>query len=107
MSQLVFSATKYINIKQFPSYIKRILTGFILTDTALMTFFVLAVTLTGLMFMKTSFTQSNEEKSVAWYVANIKAAQAKNTECRKDSDVALQSTSDCVNALHAIEISFK
>jgi len=54
----------------------------------------------------TVFKTSNAEdgKSVAWYSANIKAAQAKNKQCHDDS--TLQATPECVNALHALEISF-
>ncbi len=54
----------------------------------------------------TAFKTSNAEdsKSVAWYSANIKEAQAKNKQCHDDAN--LQSTPECVNALHALEISF-
>lgn len=44
------------------------------------------------------------EKSVAWYVANIKAAKAKNQECHDNPGA--QSPDDCAKALHALEISF-
>jgi hypothetical protein len=53
-------------------------------------------------------SKSDEIKSVAWYTANIKAAQAKNNECRGESGTTeLQATPDCVNALNALQISFK
>lgn len=44
-------------------------------------------------------------KSVAWYVANIKDARLQNQICYDTP--SLQSTPTCVNALHALEISFK
>ncbi|QWF69722.1 EexN family lipoprotein [Methylomonas paludis] len=47
----------------------------------------------------------SEEKSVAWYVANLQAAKAQNKECY--GNPGLQSTANCVNSLHALEISFK
>ena len=51
-------------------------------------------------------TPSNEAaKSVAWYVANVKEARAKNQECHDNP--SLQASSDCENALHALQISFK
>ncbi|MEI7839407.1 MAG: hypothetical protein WCJ11_02795 [Methylococcaceae bacterium] len=53
-------------------------------------------------------SKSDEAKSVGWYTANIKAAQAKNNECRGESGNAeLQATPDCVHALDALQISFK
>jgi hypothetical protein len=53
-------------------------------------------------------SKSDEAKSVGWYTANIKAAQAKNNECRGESgNTELQATPDCVNALNALQISFK
>jgi hypothetical protein len=53
-----------------------------------------------------TFKTSNAEdaKTIAWYAANIKEAQAKNKECHENS--SLQSSPECVNALHALEISF-
>lgn len=45
-----------------------------------------------------------ETKSVAWYVANIKEAQAKNQQCHDHPN--LQASADCANALHALQISF-
>lgn len=47
----------------------------------------------------------NDAKSVAWYVANIKEARAKNQQCHDNP--GLQSSEDCANALHALNISFK
>lgn len=48
---------------------------------------------------------ANEAKSVAWYVANIKEARAKNQECHDSPNTS--ATAECENALHALEISFK
>lgn len=48
-----------------------------------------------------------EGKSVAWYVANIKEARAKNKECYSDAKAAdLQATQDCANSLQALKMSF-
>lgn len=46
-----------------------------------------------------------DAKSVAWYVANIQEAKAQNQACH-DSP-SNQSTENCANALHALEITFK
>lgn len=52
-------------------------------------------------------SKSNEVRSMAWYAANIKIAEAKNKECRADpNNSELQATSDCVNALQAVELRF-
>ena len=108
MSQIVLAATKRIDIKQFLHNVKRFLIDAVLTDTGMITVLALVITFTGLMLMQSTFNQSNEAKSVAWYTANIKAAQAKNNECHRASNATeLQSSPDCINALHAIEISFK
>jgi hypothetical protein len=108
MPQIISATTKKIDTKQFINYIKRFLTDAVLTDTGMITVLALVVTFTGLMLMQSTFNQSDEAKSVAWYTANIKVAQAKNNECRRDANATeLQSTPDCINALHAIEISFK
>ena len=60
-------------------------------------FLVLAVTA-----VKTS--NAEESKTVAWYTANIKEAKAKIQECHDNP--SLQSTPECANARHALEISF-
>lgn len=52
-----------------------------------------------------SSTPASEAKSVAWYVANIKEARATNQQCHDNP--GMQSSPDCANALHALEISFK
>jgi hypothetical protein len=58
-------------------------------------------------FQQVSVAESTSEaKSVAWYVSNIKLAQAKNTECRADTN-NVQTTPDCLNALSALQMSFK
>lgn len=108
MPQLILAASKRIDTKLFLNNIKRFLTNAVLTDTGMVTVLALVITLTGLMLMQSAMSQPDEVKSVAWYVSNIKTAQAKNNECRRDANaVELQSTPDCINALHAIEISFK
>lgn len=48
---------------------------------------------------------SEEIKSVAWFVANIREARQQNQTCH-DSP-SLQSSQNCINSLHALEISFK
>lgn len=48
--------------------------------------------------------QAENTKSVAWYVANIREARTKNQECHDNP--SMQTSSDCTNALHALEISF-
>lgn len=54
----------------------------------------------------TVFKAGNAEdsKTVAWYSANIKAAQAKNQACYDNASI--KSSPDCLNAQHALEISF-
>jgi hypothetical protein len=53
-------------------------------------------------------TQSNvsnkDEKSVAWFVANAKDARDQNKQCHDNPSI--QSTPNCVNSLHALQISF-
>ncbi|MDD5227528.1 MAG: hypothetical protein PHN45_02995 [Methylococcales bacterium] len=68
-----------------------------------------SVLATIVVFQQTSVagSKSDEPRSMAWYTANIKIAEAKNKECRSDSSGAeLQATSDCVNALQALELRF-
>ena len=64
--------------------------------------------LVAIMAIQTTNAQNSKEpKSVAWYTANIKTAEAKNKECRANPEnVELQATPDCVNALQALELSF-
>lgn len=48
-----------------------------------------------------------ESKSVAWYVANMQAAHAKNKECYADPNAKdLQASQECVNSLQALKLSF-
>lgn len=49
--------------------------------------------------------ETQEAKSVAWYVANVKEARAKNQQCHDNPSI--QASTDCENALHALQISFK
>jgi len=49
--------------------------------------------------------QSDPSRSVAWYVANVKEARAKNQQCFDNPDI--KNSEDCENALHALQISFK
>ena len=45
-----------------------------------------------------------EERSVAWFVANSKDARAQNKVCHNNPGI--QSTPNCVNSLHALQIVF-
>jgi hypothetical protein len=51
-----------------------------------------------------SSKQQQETKSVAWYTANVKEARQKNKACYDDKE--LQSTEDCKNALHALDLVY-
>ena len=68
---------------------------------------ILALALAGLAMFNSSIAGETREdaKSVAWYVANIQEARQQNQACYNTRD--LQNTPNCVNALHALEISFK
>lgn len=69
---------------------------------------ILALVLAGLaLFNSSSIAGETGEdaKSVAWYVANIQEARQQNQACYDTP--SLQSTQNCANALHALEISFK
>jgi hypothetical protein len=70
--------------------------------------FIAAISaLVAVMAIQTTNAQGSDAKTKAWYVANIKDAEAKNKECRADSsNVELQNTPECVNALQALELSF-
>lgn len=50
-------------------------------------------------------TKAPEVKSLAWYMANPKAALAQNKECFDNPK--LQKTENCVYSLHALEIMHK
>jgi len=47
---------------------------------------------------------NKETKSIAWYTANVKEARSKNKECYDNEE--LQSTEDCKNSLHALELVY-
>ena len=49
--------------------------------------------------------ETENTKSVAWYVANIQAAKAQNQECFDNP--GLRGSPNCENALHALQIAFK
>lgn len=65
---------------------------------------VTAFKITNAESSKIEDTGNKEEKSVAWYVANTKEARDQNKECHDNP--SLQSTPECINSLHALEISF-
>lgn len=68
---------------------------------------ILALALAGLAMFNNSIAgeTSKDAKSVAWFVANIQEARPQNRVCYNTP--SLKSTPNCVNALHALEISFK
>ena len=72
MSHVMQQNTKKIDMSQVVKMAKQKSIDIFLTDTAMITAFALVITFTGLMFMKNTLTQSNSEKSVAWYVAILK-----------------------------------
>jgi hypothetical protein len=45
-----------------------------------------------------------DERPVAWFVANSKEARSQNKACHNDPGI--QSTPNCVNSLHALQIVF-
>lgn len=67
---------------------------------------LIVLTTAFLALMITAFKTSNAEDatSVAWYTANIRAAKLKNQQCHDDP--AIKSSQECLNAQHALEISF-
>lgn len=65
----------------------------------------LALSLTAFKVISAEETSNTEAKSVAYYVANIKQARAQNQLCHDDPSI--RGSSDCANALHALEITFK
>lgn len=65
---------------------------------------MLAVTAFQATYAESTKTNANTEKSVAWYVANPKEAHDQNKECHDNPNI--QSTPDCVNSLHALQIKF-
>ncbi|MCX7089788.1 MAG: EexN family lipoprotein [Methylococcales bacterium] len=63
------------------------------------------LTLGVMSFQKNMEAKMPEVKSVAWYAANQKEARATNKECFDSQQ--LQATENCINSLHALEISYK
>jgi hypothetical protein len=50
---------------------------------------------------------ADSAKSIAWYVANLSEARAKNKECYDGPHAKdMQSSPDCANSLKALNISF-
>jgi len=68
---------------------------------------VYALSASALETPKPAEGKAEETKTVAWYVANIKEARAKNKECYGNPAAKeLQSTPNCVNSLQALKMSF-
>ena len=65
----------------------------------------IVLTLGVVTFQKTQEANVSEIRSVAWYAANQQAARAQNKTCFENP--SLQTTENCVNSLHALEISYK
>lgn len=64
-----------------------------------------SIGLTALNATVASEKANDDVKSVGWFVANIKDARLQNQQCHNTP--SLQSSQNCANALHALEISFK
>ncbi|NOT85891.1 MAG: hypothetical protein HOP02_14170 [Methylococcaceae bacterium] len=62
-------------------------------------------TLGVMTFQKTQEAKAPEIKSVAWYAANQAEARATNKACFDSQQ--LKATENCINSLHALEISYK
>lgn len=65
---------------------------------------MLAAAISILAFTALRTSNAEEGKSVAWYAANIQEAKAKVQECHDNASI--QSSPECGNARHALEISF-
>jgi len=52
----------------------------------------------------TSDSKEKDAKSVAWFTANVRAARAQNKTCFENTE--LQSSTNCKNALHALELVY-
>lgn len=65
---------------------------------------IAAITLSATAFAVSSDKQEKDAKSVAWYTANTKEAKKTNKACYDNPE--LQSTEDCKNALHALELVY-
>jgi hypothetical protein len=68
-------------------------------------FLALFSTVGVMAFQKNLEAKTPTIKSVAWYTANQKEARAQNKECFDNP--SLQTTENCINSLHALEMSFK
>ena len=69
---------------------------------------LIITTVTVTAFAASNGRQKSEEESmnsVAWFTANIPEARSKNRECFQKPE--LQSTPECKNSQHALEISYK
>jgi len=68
---------------------------------------VLTLSVSALEKSSSEGIKDEEVKTVAWYVANIQDAKAKNKSCFANPDnKALQATPNCVNSLQALKMSF-
>lgn len=56
-------------------------------------------------FQKNLEAKVSENKSTAWYLANQKEAREQNKLCFDSPE--LKNTENCINSLHALEISHK
>ncbi|MDD4907150.1 MAG: hypothetical protein PHD39_13485 [Methylobacter tundripaludum] len=65
---------------------------------------IFAVTAFEVTNAESTNTDANIEKSVAWYAANSKEAHDQNKECHDNPNI--QSTPECINSLHALQIKF-
>ncbi|MEQ1635626.1 MAG: EexN family lipoprotein [Methylococcales bacterium] len=87
--------------------VEPILTKISWPSTSLLTVVAAAIVFTvGVMaFQRTQEAKTPEVKSVAWYAANPKEARETNKACFDSQQ--LQATENCINSLHALEISYK
>jgi hypothetical protein len=76
----------------------------IIIRTAAIALAAVTVTVAALEAKNTPVASPEANQSVAWYAANIPDAKAKNQLCHDNPEI--NSSQDCVNALHALEISF-
>jgi len=69
---------------------------------------ILAVIISSIAATATAYAVTNsnqqEAKSIAWYTANVKEARQQNKTCYDNAE--LQSTKNCKNALHALELVY-
>lgn len=76
-----------------------------LPDVLTLVAVAIVLTLGVVTFQKTQEADASGVKSVAWYAANQQEARAQNKMCFENP--SLQTTENCVNSLHALEISYK